>query len=410
MANVGWDRDRAAARAAGTPPHVLTNIAMRRPDLRADIAANPGATPELIRWMNGVSGPGKPQPQPQPTHTPTRPGYGPRPTHPGLAAAPYSPGQGAYPPRAGLAAAPYAPGPSPYPPRRKGKAGYWFAGCGCLVVVAFMGLFAFAGLGAILGLSDAATTPSPSVEAAPVDTGAADLADHIALYEQERTKIDELSTALEANPVKPLVALFDWMEDQDAKMTDPNLTAYSAELLADQMSTFRADLEQSITDAQTRRTNASASVSEGLIDAAGNGFIDVQYDAATACGTHENADQGYQTVGCVKGGSPLIVHLLPDAERTEWHAKMTTVHELAHVYQRADDVRYPDDDGGYQALLAQGLFQGSEEVMADCYALTYLNEWTLSDGVKETGYGYVCGDSERQAIRDWAAGMNAPVG
>ncbi|GAB3293926.1 hypothetical protein GCM10027427_13430 [Pseudoclavibacter terrae] len=407
MANAGWDRDRAAARAAGTPPHVLTDIAMRRPDLRGDIAANPAATPELIRWMNGVSRPGNLQshPRPQPNLQWSRPQQ-PRPLQPPQTRPSYGPP----PPRPGLAATPYAPGRSPDPPRRKGTAGGWLAGCGCLVVVAFMGLFAFAGLGAILGLSDTATTPSPSVEAAPVDTGADDLDAHIALYEQERTKIDELSVALDGNPAKPLVALFDWMEDQDAKMTDPNLTAYSAELLADQMSTFRADLEQSITDAQTRRTNASGSVSEGLIDAAGNGFIDVQYDAATACGTNENADQGYQTVGCVKGGSPLTVHLLPDAERTEWHAKMTTVHELAHVYQRADDVRYPDDDGGYQALLAQGLFQGSEEVMADCYALTYLNEWTLSDGVKETGYGYVCGDTERQAIRDWAAGMNAPVG
>ncbi|PPF47306.1 hypothetical protein C5B85_03320 [Pseudoclavibacter sp. AY1F1] len=273
-----------------------------------------------------------------------------------------------------------------------------------------MGLFAFASLGAILGLGDESTTPYPSVETAPVDTGAADLTEHIALYEQERTKIDELSSALEGNPVKPLVALFDWMEDQDAKMADPNLTVYSAESIAAQASTFRGDLEQSIIDAETRRTNASGSVSESIVDAAGNGFIDVQYDAATACGTHENADQGYQTVGCVKGGSPLIVHLLPDGERTEWHSTITTVHELAHVYQRADDVRYPDDDGGYRSLLAQGLFQGSEEVMADCYALTYLNEWTLSDGVQESGYGYICGDSERQAIRDWAAGMNAPIG
>lgn len=48
--------------------------------------------------------------------------------------------------------------------------------------------------------------------------------------------------------------------------------------------------------------------------------------------------------------------------------------------------------------------------MADCYAHSYFNDWTLSDGVTESAYGYICGDSERRAIRDWAASMNAPLG
>ncbi|WP_424467803.1 hypothetical protein [Pseudoclavibacter helvolus] len=390
------DRDRIAARTIGTPPHVLTDIAMRRPDLHASIASNPGATPELRRWMHGVRSVRAPQPRPpqmvQRASVPQYPQPGRLPYAPPGGAPPYGP-----------------PHAVPQMPRKKGKVGCWFAGCGCLVVVAFMGLFALAGLGAILGLSDSGTTPGPSVEAAPENTDAADIASHIALFEQERAKIDELSVELDGNPVKPLVALFDWMEDQDAKMADPNLTVYSAESIATQMSEFRADLEQSITAAQGRRANVSGSVSEGFVDAAGNGFIDVQYDAETACKTHEWADQGYRTSGCVKGGSPLVVHLLPVGTLNEWHSKMNVAHELAHVFQRADDVRYPDDNGGYKALLAQGLFQGSEEAMADCYALTYFNEWTLSDGVTESGYGYICGDSERQAIRDWAIGMNAPM-
>lgn len=296
------------------------------------------------------------------------------------------------------------------PKRGSGTVGCWFAGCGCLVVAAFMGLFAFAGLGAVLGLSDSEPTPSPSVQAAPEETDAADLAEHVALFEQERAKIDELSVALDGNPVKPLVAQFGVLADLDARMADPNLTAYSAETFASQTSIFRAELEQRIADADTRRTNASGSLQESIVDAAGNGFIDLQWDAATACNTHENSAEGYRTSGCVFSGSPLTVHVLPESDFGAWHSKITTVHELAHVLQRADDVRYPDDNGGYQALLAQGLFQGSEESMADCYALTYFNEWTLSDGVTESGYGYICGDSERQAIRDWAASMNAPVG
>lgn len=395
------DRDRIAARTIGTPPHVLTDIAMRRPDLHPSIASNPGATPELLRWMHGVRPSRRPQPLP------------PRRTPPQLTTRPVG-AQYAHPESAsdnalGARAPSIPPHSAPYMPAKKGKAGCWFAGCGCLVVL-FMGLFAFAGLGAILGLSSSDTTPSPSVQAAPENTDATEIAEHLELYEQERTKIDELSVALEGNPVKPLVALFDWMEDQDAKMADPNLSLYSAESIASQTSTFRTELEQRIADAQARQVNASGSVSEGIVDAAGNGFIDIQWDAATACKTNSNADKGWRTTGCVNGGSPLTVHLLPEAELGAWHSKMTTVHELAHVFQKADDTRYPDDNGGYQPLLLQGLFQGSKEVMADCYALTYFNEWTLSDGVTESAYGYICGDSERQAIRDWAASMNAPVG
>ncbi|MBF4458131.1 hypothetical protein [Pseudoclavibacter sp. VKM Ac-2867] len=63
------------------------------------------------------------------------------------------------------------------------------------------------------------------------------------------------------------------------------------------------------------------------------------------------------------------------------------MHELAHVFQKADDIRYTDDSGGYQPLLLQSLFQGSKEVMADCYTLMYFDEWTLSDGITESASG-----------------------
>ncbi|WP_442960375.1 variant leucine-rich repeat-containing protein [Pseudoclavibacter sp. 8L] len=43
------DRDRIATRTIGTPPQLLTDIAMRRPDLRPSITLTPGATPELLR-------------------------------------------------------------------------------------------------------------------------------------------------------------------------------------------------------------------------------------------------------------------------------------------------------------------------------------------------------------------------
>ncbi|PPG02883.1 hypothetical protein C5E06_10600 [Pseudoclavibacter sp. RFBI5] len=108
------------------------------------------------------------------------------------------------------------------------------------------------------------------------------------------------------------MVLFDWREDQDAKMVDPNLSVYSVESIASQTSTFRAELEQRVADAQARQVNAGGSVSEGIVDAAG-------------------------------------------------HSKMTTVHELAHVFQKADDTRYPDDRGGYQPLLLQACSRAAKK-------------------------------------------------
>ena len=174
-----------------------------------------------------------------------------------------------------------------------------------------MGLLAFAGLSAVLGLSDSDTAPSLSVQTYPESTDATEIAEHLELYEQERTKIAELSVALDENPVKPLVNLFDWMEEQDAKMTDPSLSVHSAESIVAQTSTFRSELEQSVADAQARRVNASGSVSEGIVDAAGNGFTDIQWDAATARKTDSNAEEGCRTTGCVNGGSPLAVVFSP---------------------------------------------------------------------------------------------------
>jgi hypothetical protein len=48
--------------------------------------------------------------------------------------------------------------------------------------------------------------------------------------------------------------------------------------------------------------------------------------------------------------------------------------------------------------------------MADCFALTYLDGWTLDHKVYVSsfeywqvsiGYGYTCDDGQRQVIRDW---------
>ena len=43
------------------------------------------------------------------------------------------------------------------------------------------------------------------------------------------------------------------------------------------------------------------------------------------------------------------------------------------------------------------------------YALTYYDQTSLKHGNVTLGYGYVCNASERQAIREWAASVNAPM-
>ena len=63
-----------------------------------------------------------------------------------------------------------------------------------------------------------------------------------------------------------------------------------------------------------------------------------------------------------------------------------------------------------QTELALEAFSGDDETMADCYALTYLDGWTLEHKVWITsyswwdvnvGYGYTCDDTQRQAIVTW---------
>jgi hypothetical protein len=363
----------------GTPPHILADLAARRWDLHALIAANPGSYPQLIHWMRSVNPTlsvqatqsVQPQPWPQPL--------------PGWQAAP------AFGPPA---------------PRRRGGIGGWLAGCGCLAVAALMAVVVFAGLGALLNV-DSDSNNNEQHTAAPPAAGS-EIQAQIELYHQERAKIDELAVVFDGTPVGYLVAGFERLYRQDEAMADPNLGEYSAKTIVTQTTTFREQLEASIATAETRRTNASGSVAEGIVDAAGKGFIDIQWDAAAVCLPDERED--WTTTACVKKEDSLTIHLLPENELGEWASTRTVVHELAHVYQRADNARFLNNDGEYKALLEQGLFQGSMEVMADCFSLAYYNEWTLSQDDQNIGYGYVCGDSERQAIRAWAASINAPMG
>ena len=76
-------------------------------------------------------------------------------------------------------------------------------------------------------------------------------------------------------------------------------------------------------------------------------------------------------------------------------------HEFAHVLQMTN----PDaTDAALEA------FGDDDEIMADCFALTYLDGWKLDHRIwvssyeywdVSIGYGYTCNESQKQVIRDW---------
>lgn len=378
------DLDLLAANDPGTPPQQLADIASRRYDLHALIAVHPQAYPELRGWIE----------QMQPGGGPARSVAQPVTVTPPYAAGVYA---GAGYEGAGYAGATYG---APRRPRRKGI-GWLFAGCGCLAVVAVI-----AAIAAIGGIGAATVSREDSAPVAPAAEDQA-VAEQLAIYDAERAKYHELLGELDGNPVAPLVTDQDFMERIDREAAVPNISEIAARGVAQQAREFREELQAQVTAAQERRADSSGTLTEQLVDQAGDGFIDVRWDAATVCG---DTEQGKVNTGCVLGGHPLVIHLQAESEASgDWERRMVVAHELAHVYQHADARRFEDGKGDADRLIEQGLFQGSDEKMADCYALTYYDQRSLSDGKVNLGYGYVCNASERQAIRTWAADVNAPM-
>jgi hypothetical protein len=368
------DRDLYLASDPRTPPAWLAEIAARRPDLHAIIAANPAAYPALRQWMASRGAP-----RPMPSYS--------------APAASMSHGL------------PHAPAP----PRRRRSAAGWLVGGGCLTAVVLV--VAILGGGALLVADDGATGGGPSATTdggAPATSaeGSRDpaVAEQLALFETERAQFYDLYAQIEHHPVAPLVADLGGFVRLEQYATQELANVSSVQESIVEAQERRQELQDRITAAEGRRTNSSGSRSEELIDSAGEGFIDVVWDAASVCSEDER--QGWRTTGCVKKGESLVVHLLPESEYSSvWVLEMIVQHELAHVYQRADTAGTEDLYGEYRLLLDQGMFQGSDESMADCFALTYYDEWTLETEDMYIGYGYVCNESERAAIREWAADL-----
>ncbi|MDT0157035.1 hypothetical protein Q9R19_05280 [Microbacterium sp. ARD32] len=363
------DLDHLAAADPATPAQQLADIAARRPDLHRIILVNPRAYPELRQWIGQVS-----------------------------AQAPHPP----YAASAAPGTAPFAPYTPPVRPRRKGL-GWLIGGCGCLLIVVVIGIVVAVGLrtasfdGGDGGGAAPAASPAPSVE------------DQLGRLEGEIAEYRSLAAKLKGNPVGPLVTSPHWFERFQTRAEARPLNTFQVKGLLDEIGSHKEKLQQRFAEAQARRENASGSIAEGLVDSAGDGFIDIRWDADTACSTAEK--EGHTTAGCTSS-DPVAVHILPQDKQLggDEGTRLTVLHELAHLYQYADlDSTPVDEKSEAMKLKDRGLFRGSGEVMSDCYALTYLDAHSLTVDGATFGYGYVCDESERQAIREWAASVNAPM-
>lgn len=152
------------------------------------------------------------------------------------------------------------------------------------------------------------------------------------------------------------------------------------------------------TAATEAASNTTGSAYETVIDSLGGGHVVSLLEAAD-----EYCES--DVIACVGSEDPQTVHFdtgdnaLP--YMTDWLRTGIAYHEFAHVLQFTN----PE-----QTVTALEAFGGDDEIMADCYALTYLDGWSLDHRVYisryewwdvSLGYGHTCDESQRQAIRDW---------
>lgn len=157
-------------------------------------------------------------------------------------------------------------------------------------------------------------------------------------------------------------------------------------------------------------TNATGTPWEATLDRLGGGWVSMAFDET-------DRPCGLDAMACVSEGAPFIVHVSGDTrddpQLTDWIRTGVAYHEYAHVLQ------FTNPEETASALTA---FAGDMETMADCYALTFLDGWSLEHEVPiddlsywevSVGYGYTCDDAQRQVIRDWVGGLGVqrrPVG
>ena len=160
------------------------------------------------------------------------------------------------------------------------------------------------------------------------------------------------------------------------------------------------------TAAAAASTNSTGSTFESVIDTLGGGHVATVLDDADAfCGG--------DVLACVSSTDPQTVHFdLADNSlpyMTDWMRTGIAYHEFAHVLQ------FTNPEPTEVALTA---FDGDVETMADCYALTYLDGWSLDHRVwvsryqwwdVSLGYGRTCDATQRQAVIDWYDDLGVEV-
>lgn len=176
-----------------------------------------------------------------------------------------------------------------------------------------------------------------------------------------------------------------------------NLTAVDREIAGVQAATKH--LEDLLSVASTESTtNGTGSTYEAVIDQLSGGFVtSLIDDADSLC----EAD----VIGCVRSDDPLTVHFdtgdNAEPYMTDWIRTGVAYHEFAHVLQLTNPAL---------TEIALESFGNDDETMADCFALTYLDGWTLDHRTwvgsytywdVSVGYGHTCDEPQRQAVRDW---------
>ncbi|WP_345751394.1 hypothetical protein [Microbacterium rhizophilus] len=175
--------------------------------------------------------------------------------------------------------------------------------------------------------------------------------------------------------------------------------AAAVERGTDEAIALMAQLSTRLMDARSQASgNSTGSVYEEVVDRLGDGFATTSIDDADRlCGA--------DVLGCVDSAGPRTVHI--DAAgaalpyMTDWLKTGIAYHEYAHVLQLTNPA--PTES----ALAA---FDGDHEWMADCFALTYLDGWSLDHRVwvssfqywdVSVGYGRTCDASQQEVLGDW---------
>jgi len=151
-------------------------------------------------------------------------------------------------------------------------------------------------------------------------------------------------------------------------------------------------------------TNSTGTTMESVTDSLGKGFANSAFDDADAlC--------GQDVAGCVTSDDPYTAHYDAQSDKepyvNKWLRTGLAYHEYAHVLQFTNPEATAET---VKDFTANATADADEfEIMADCFALTYLDGWEVDQTVwvsayeywEITGYGYTCNATQEQSIRDW---------